>query len=216
LSPARSVQSDVVGFMLAGGRSSRMGRDKALVDLGGQTLAARAIGLLQSAGLSAAIAGARSELADIAPVIPDQEQDQGPLSGICSALASTQAEFAVFISVDLPLLSASLLKFLVFHAQISGLAVTLGSVNGFSQTFPVVVRAEILPVLREELNAGRSGCFMAFRTAAARLNQEMNIIPVEIAVQSGHVSHPCALPPYQWFVNVNAPADLERARLAIA
>lgn len=216
MSHGPSSEPDAAGFVLAGGRSSRMGRDKALVELSGQTLAARAIDLLQSADLSAAIAGTRSEIADIAPVIPDQEPDQGPLSGICSALSSTQAELAVFISVDLPLLPASLLKFLLSHAQITGLAVTLASVNGFSQTFPAVVRREILPVLREELNARRSGCFAALRVAAARLNQKVSVIPVEMVVQPGQVIHPRGVPPFQWFVNVNAPADLERARLAIA
>jgi molybdenum cofactor guanylyltransferase len=116
---------DVAGFVLAGGRSARMGRDKALVLLDGRSLAERAIELLHHAGLNAAIAGARSELGALAHVIADQAPDEGPLRGICSALASTGAELAIFIPVDLPLLPASLLACLVADAQITGAAVTL-------------------------------------------------------------------------------------------
>ncbi len=134
MSPRTPAKVDAAGFVLAGGRSSRMGRDKALVELGGRTLAAHAVDLLRSAGLSATIAGARSELAGVAPVIKDEAPDQGPLSGICSALASTDAELAVFIPVDLPLLPASLLEYLLRHAMTAGRAITLVSVNGFAQT----------------------------------------------------------------------------------
>ncbi len=212
----RAAKAEVAGFVLAGGRSSRMGRDKALLELGGKTLAARSVELLQSAGLSAQFAGSRSELGEIATVIPDDTPDQGPLSGICSALGSSEAELAVFIPVDLPFLPASSLQFLVSHAQTTGKAVTLFSANGFPQTFPVALHRKALPILRGELDAGRLGCFAAFRAAATALNESVSIIPVEYAVQSGHVTHPHAFPPHKWFINLNVPADLERSRSAIA
>jgi molybdopterin-guanine dinucleotide biosynthesis protein A len=204
------------GFVLAGGRSSRMGREKALAELGGRTLAARAVNLLQSSGLTAAIAGARLDLQDLAPVIADEAPDRGPLSGICSALASTNAEFGVFISVDLPLVPASLLKYLLRDALITGSVVTLASVNGFAQTFPVVLRREVLSILRVELEARRGGCFSSFHASSQAFEQPVRTVPVEVLVQAGQVVHERSLPPFQWFLNVNAPPDLERARLAIA
>jgi molybdopterin-guanine dinucleotide biosynthesis protein A len=115
------------------------------------------------------------------------------------------------VSVDLPLLPASLLVFLVHHAKITGAAVTLCSVNGFPQTFPAVVCRSALPVLQGELKADRRGCFSAFQAAASSLNQPMTILPVEFLVQSGHIAHPHGLPPAWWFLNVNNSEDLRRA-----
>jgi len=199
------------GFVLAGGRSSRMGRDKALVEFEGRTLVSLAAEKLQRAGLDVTIAGARSELAGIAPVIADETPGEGPLGGICTALTSTQAELGVFLPVDLPLLPASLLSYMVRHAHTTGAGVTLVSVNGFAQTFPAVIRTSLWPLLREELQAERRGCFAAFAITAKRMGEQIRAIPVEMLVQAGQVDDDDALPAYRWFLNVNAPDDLKRA-----
>jgi molybdopterin-guanine dinucleotide biosynthesis protein A len=119
------------------------------------------------------------------------------------------------LPVDLPLLPASLLVFLLRHARITGAAVTLASVNGFAQTFPSVLDRSTLPALHSELKAGRTGCFTAFRTASASLNQPhrqlLSVLPVELLAQTGQVTHPEALPAVRWFLNVNAPAHLLQA-----
>ncbi len=199
------------GFVLAGGQSSRMGRDKALVKLAGQPLIAYALEALRNAGLSAQIAGARSELSGFAPVILDREESAGPLGGICAALAATQADFAVFLSVDLPLIPASLAAYLARDAAMTGSTITLASVNGFAQTFPAVVCRLALPALEKELRTGRGSCFAGFRTAAAGAEERPRILAAESLLQSGHVAHPLDLPAERWFHNVNTPADLEVA-----
>lgn len=201
----------VAGFVLAGGRSSRMGTDKALVEFAGQPLICHALAALREAGLSAAIAGARSDLRSYAPVIADAEQDLGPLSGICNALASTAAAKALFVPVDLPLLPASLIRYLAADAQITDHLVTLVSVNGFPQTFPVVVSRGAFSILKLELDAGRSGCFAALRAAAAQSGQTIRILPLEYLAQSGAVAHPGQLIPSRWFQNLNTPGDLDCA-----
>lgn len=200
------------GFVLAGGQSSRMGRDKALVELAGRPLIVHALEALRNAGLSAKIAGARSELSGFAPVIPDLEENAGPLSGVCAALAAMQADFGVFLSVDLPLIPASLLAHLAGDAAITGSMVTLASVNGFVQTFPAVVRRSALPALEEELRTGRAGCFAGFQ-AAAGAQKRPRILAAESLAQTGHVAHSLGLPAARWFHNVNAPEDLETAEL---
>ncbi len=202
---------DAVGFVLAGGRSSRMGADKPLVSFAGRPLVAIALEVLRQAGVAAYIAGARSPMADFAPVVEDAEPDRGPLGGICAALAWTSARRAVFLPVDLPLLPACLVRFLLDHARITGRAVTLASVNGFAQSFPAVLDRAALPALEDELKSGRGGCYSGFQAAADLLGQTMTVLPVELPVQSGHLAHPGALPPALWFVNVNSPADLRRA-----
>lgn len=202
---------DAVGFVLAGGRSSRMGADKALMQFAGKPLVARAVSVLHEAGLTASIAGARSPLACFASVVEDTKPEMGPLGGICAALGSTSASLTVFLPVDLTLLPASLLVFMVHHARTTEAAVTLCSVNGFVQSFPVVLRREILPLIESELEAGRGGCFSAFQAAAAHLGQTVNVLPVEFLVQSGHVVHHDSLPAAHWFLNLNTPEDLRRA-----
>jgi molybdenum cofactor guanylyltransferase len=210
-----SVQSDAVGFVLAGGRSSRMGTDKALVNLGARPLIAHAVEILREAGLAASIAGGDSALAGFAPLIEDRRVSRGPLSGIVTALASASSQWAVFIPVDLPLLPASLLVSMLRSSKIKGSVVTLASVNGFTQTFPAVVTREALPILERELAAGRGGCFSAFQ-AAAGAGQSVNQLAVESLVQCGHAAHPQALPAAYWFLNVNTPENLRRAEILSA
>jgi molybdopterin-guanine dinucleotide biosynthesis protein A len=102
-----------------------MRTDKALVNFEGRPLIAHALQILRGAGLEPAIAGARSDLSAFAPVIPDAEPDLGPLSGICAAMAFTSTEWSIFLSVDLPRLPASLVTYLLFHAQVTGAAATV-------------------------------------------------------------------------------------------
>ena len=202
---------DAVGFVLAGGRSTRMGEDKSLVRFAGQPLVAHALGALRGAGLATSLVGAASTFDTFAPIIPDQEPWLGPLGGICAALASTSAAWAVFLPVDMPLLPVSLLDFLIRSAIIAGGTVTVPSVNGFAQTFPVVLSRRVLPTLEADLKAGRRGCFSAFQAAAADLARPMAVLPVEMAVQSGHVAHPEGLASSRWFLNINAAEELRRA-----
>jgi molybdopterin-guanine dinucleotide biosynthesis protein A len=209
--PIRNGEVDLAGFVLAGGRSSRMGADKALLSFAGKPLIVHALETLRQAGLSASIAGARSSLQSFAPVVPDAQPDRGPLGGICAALRSTAAEYAVFLSVDQPLLPVSLVKYLLHHARITGRAVTLASINGFAETFPSVLSRSVLPVLEAELQSGRGGCFSAFQAAASSLQESVSVVAVEMLVQAGQVEHPERLPAVRWFANLNRPADLERA-----
>jgi len=206
---------DAAGFVLAGGQSRRMGSDKALLPFAGEPLIARAVRTLHEAGLPASIAGAassaRAPLAAYAPLVDDSEPGLGPLAGICAALAATSARFAVFLPVDLPLLPPSLIGYLLRHAQITGHAVTVPSVNGFMQTFPAVVDRATLPALQTELRATQRGCFSAFRAAADGLDQPVASLAVELLAQSGQVSHSLGLPSFRWFLNVNTPQDLQRA-----
>jgi molybdopterin-guanine dinucleotide biosynthesis protein A len=190
-----------------------MGHDKALVRLAGQPLVVHALGALREAGLTASITGGNSSLSAFAPVVEDSEPGLGPLGGICAALASTSMRWAVFLPLDLPLLPASLVVYLLDYAQITGAAITVPSVNGYAQSFPAVVDRAALPLLQTELEAGRGGCYAAFQAAAAGLGLPVTVLPAELLVQAGNVFHPDGLPAARWFLNVNAPADL---RLAIA
>ena len=96
--------TEIRGYVLAGGKSSRMGSDKALLNLEGQTAIERQGKLLDPlCAQGVFIAGARTtELLQLSwPVIQDSTLDQGPLFGITSALQHAENGIAVILAVDL-------------------------------------------------------------------------------------------------------------------
>lgn len=204
---------DVEGFVLAGGRSSRMGQDKALIQLRGRPLVQHALDILRGAGLDARIGGAHADLSAFAHVVSDDSgrAGLGPLAGICAALAACERRFAVFLPVDLPLIPAGLIEYLIHHAVVTGAAVTVVSVAGFTQTFPAIIDRAAVTHLRARLDSEDRNCLQAFRSAGAALPGGFTALQVELLVQPGQVRHPRGLYPAQWFLNVNSPEDLEVA-----
>ena len=103
----------ILGVVLAGGKSSRFGSDKAVAELGGRTLLARAVDNL--AGLSDHVLIAGRETGP-APCIPDwPREDMGPLGGIAAGLHhALDADFASVLTcgVDAPDLPDDLLDML--------------------------------------------------------------------------------------------------------
>lgn len=97
-----------VGVVLAGGRSSRMGRDKALLDWHGRPLLERQLAVLREAGVDdARVSGHRPRYRGVADALPGAGP-LGGLAGIAGALDG-DAELLV-IPVDMPLLQATLLR----------------------------------------------------------------------------------------------------------
>ena len=77
---------DVTAFVLAGGKSTRMGSDKAFLEFEDRTLLARALELAQSITPRVSIVGSREKFGKFAPVVEDIFPDCGPLAGIHAAL----------------------------------------------------------------------------------------------------------------------------------
>lgn len=73
-----NVAADVTAFVLAGGKSSRMGRDKAFLPFRGQTLLAHALAAASVAG-KVYIVGSQTKFGAYAPVIEDLYDERGPL-----------------------------------------------------------------------------------------------------------------------------------------
>jgi len=109
--------SDVSAFILAGGKSTRMGADKAFVVLDGRTLLARMLDLARHVTPNVQIVGARSKFSPFAPVVEDIFPGCGPLGGIHAALKSSQSELNVILAVDVPFVSLALLQYLISRAR---------------------------------------------------------------------------------------------------
>ena len=108
---------DVTAFILAGGKSSRMGADKAFLELKGRTLLHRALDLMRSLTPEAIIVGERSKFARLGTVVEDVFRERGPLGGIHAALAATATDLNLVLAVDLPFVDAAFLKYLVKQAR---------------------------------------------------------------------------------------------------
>jgi molybdopterin-guanine dinucleotide biosynthesis protein A len=109
------------GFVLAGGRSSRMGRDKALLPWGNSTLVELIAGrVLQAAG-SVTLIGPPDRYRSLGfPALADLVPEFGPLGGIYTALSATAAGWNLVVACDMPSVTAELLEELLAAAERSG------------------------------------------------------------------------------------------------
>ncbi len=92
------------GAVLCGGASRRMGRDKAMVEMGGRPLALGVAGALQEAGAGEvfAVGGDLRALADLGlEAIPDDQPGEGPLGGVLTALRHASEPVVVVLACDL-------------------------------------------------------------------------------------------------------------------
>jgi len=108
---------DCLGVVLAGGRSRRMGRDKALLDWQGRTLLEHAVARFAAAGIApVVVSGERPAQAGI----PDTHAEAGPLAGLLAVARAHPGRWLVAVPVDMPLLPAAWLAQLAregAHAQ---------------------------------------------------------------------------------------------------
>lgn len=206
--PGKCTQ-DAEGFVLAGGLSTRMGTDKALIPFAGRPLVEHTLHILKSLGLRASLAGTRSSLDAFAPVVPDH--GRGPLDGVCAGLRACSAPWGVFLSVDTPFLPPAVIAYMLQAARVEGSGAVLCTLNGFIQTFPVVLAPALLQALTAELRESHRGCLRAIRSAAHAVQRPVRLLPAEVLAQAGQCEHPLLLPPFVWFLNMNTPADLSVA-----
>jgi molybdenum cofactor guanylyltransferase len=144
----------VTGFVLAGGKSSRMGQDKAFLRLGGSTLLARALERTQAATGSAWIVGRADKFAHFGPVVEDRYPGRGPLAGIQAALAGTHTRLNLITAVDMPFLQADFLKYLIDQARTSQAVVLVPRAGGRLQPLCAVYRKDFAEVAERSLQAG--------------------------------------------------------------
>ncbi|MCU0246889.1 MAG: molybdenum cofactor guanylyltransferase, partial [Bryobacter sp.] len=102
------------GWILAGGASRRMGRDKALLESNGEPLLLRLARLVETVAPPCTVVAPSGRYEHLGlPVIPDLHPGCGPLGGIETALSSTGAEWNLILACDMPGLSAEYLHSLV-------------------------------------------------------------------------------------------------------
>lgn len=185
-------------FIIAGGRSSRMGTDKAFLTLGGQTLIERALVVTSSVSTQVAIVGDPAKFWKYGTVVEDVYRDAGPLAGIHAALLQKSAELNLMLAVDMPFVSQALLEFLFTTAAAIDATVTVSRTGRGFQPLCAVYRREFTSAAEQSLRAGKykiDALFAGFRTRVIDETELQN---------SGFST--------ELFLNVNTPEELHAAQ----
>lgn len=143
------------GFVLVGGRSSRMGRDKALLPLRGRTMVEVVAAAVAGAAGSATLIGNPDCYGRLGfPVIPDERSGLGPLGGIATALAASHAHWNLIAACDMPNLTTPFLESLFNAAEDGGGDCLLPEANGLPEPLCAVYHVRCLPAIREAIDRG--------------------------------------------------------------
>ncbi len=159
----------ITGFVLAGGKSVRMGSDKAFVELGGRTLLQRALDTLGQVTPDVEIVGTWEKFESFGRVVEDVYADCGPLGGIHAALTSSVSELSLILAVDLPYVSVEFLCYLVEKAQASTAPVTLPRTLDGWQPLCAVYRKGFGEVAEAALREGRNAVHGLVEKSAPRV-----------------------------------------------
>ena len=137
------------GFVLAGGRSSRMGRDKALLPYRGTTLVGHVARAVQEATGAVALIGDPARYGRLGyPVYPDKLPGCGPLGGIYTALTISSTDWNLVVACDMPGISVDVLRALLGSASESGGACVIAmGPGGEPEPLCAVYHKRCLPIL---------------------------------------------------------------------
>ena len=188
-------QAKIIGVVLAGGNSSRMGRDKALLPLAGahHDILGRTVSLLQEVCGRAIVVGRQMQgyacVLDIAP-------NCGPVGGVATALDYCQDAACLVLSCDLPFMRKDLLLHLIQHRKHRprGTHITAykHAVTGKIESMAAIYEPECLPYFQICVNE--------------------RLLKINRVVPSYHYHHlEYGEKDAQAFFNLNYPADYETA-----
>jgi len=195
-------------FLLVGGKSTRMGANKAFLDFRGQTLLERALRTLRATCGNVTIVGDPVTFASYAPAVADVFPNCGPLAGIHTALAHSEAELNLMLAVDMPFVSKELLLFLFDRSETAtakGIGdapavVTVPRIRGGWQPLCAIYRPEFLSTAEKALKAGRYKIDATFAGLHARIIDEPELAAAGFSERD--------------FFNVNTPEDRRSADTA--
>lgn len=191
-----SPHKDIVGVILAGGKSRRMGTAKALLKLRGVPLIQHVAALMAKTFSSVVIIadnGAEYAFLNL-PTYPDVKKNCGPLGGIHSAFVNTDAEKIFVVSCDEPFISKDLVEYVCeFGAQTE---IKVPSIRGNVEPLCGLYSRTILPAVEKAISLND------LKVKHLLLQCHTTTIPISPA-----------LPFYKehLFANLNEPSDFESA-----
>lgn len=184
-----SMRTERAGWVLVGGRSSRMGKDKAWLDTGPGPLAVQVAMLLEQVCGTVTLVGDPVRYTELGyPVIPDRLTGTGPLGGLEAALAASKAEWNLVVACDMPSLDTDILETL-FSEAVGFDAAVPRHPNGKIEPLCAVYNARCHAAIAAALNDGIRKVTDALRPFAVRY------------VQTGREGA---------FANLNTPEDVRK------
>ncbi len=198
-----------VAIILAGGRSSRMGRPKASLDWGGTPLLRHLVQTLGAAsGRVVVVRAAGQELPSLPPrtvVVEDARPDRGPLEGLLAGLRTLERpDDAAFVcATDMPLLHPLLAARVLALLRPTD-AAAVPSVGGRRHPLAGAYRARLATTIAERLAAGRGDLMGLLDACGARA--------LDAATLLAEPALAAADPGLDGLLNLNTPADLAAAR----
>jgi molybdenum cofactor guanylyltransferase len=181
------------GFVLAGGKSSRMGTDKAFVEFRGQTLLVRALNVAGAVCASVTIVGDPARFGEYGKTVADTFSGCGPLAGIHAALVSSSTELNLMLAVDMPFVTQDLFAFLFGEAEKSDAMITVPRTGKGLQPLCAIYRREFSTPAEEALRAGKYKIDAAFSGVPIRVIEESELTAVGFSKKT--------------FFNLNTPQD---------
>ena len=187
----------MTGIVLAGGKSSRMGLNKAFIEFGGRRLIEATVGRLARLFPEVLIVANDLDLYAYLGmrVIADLIPDSGSLGGIYTGLSVATTPKAFVVACDMPFLSGDLIALLVREAEDWDVVVPRAA--GELQPMHAVYAKSCLPFIKEAIEAGRFKIAGFFPKVKVKTIEEPKLREVD--------------PGLLGLMNVNTPHELERA-----
>jgi molybdopterin-guanine dinucleotide biosynthesis protein A len=194
---------EINGYVLAGGASSRFGRDKGLVEFAGETALQRACDLVGQVAGSVQVVALAERYPDLrTPIVADRWPGEGPLGGIITALRATEndrngAAWNLIVSCDMPFLTREWLEYLCTSARGSDAEV-------------VVPRSEhgLEPLCACWRTSAADSLQRTFEDGVRKVTEAMKRLRMEILDETHWKRFDSA---GQLFWNMNTPQDYQEA-----
>ena len=201
---AAGAEPAISAVVLAGGASRRLGQDKCLLPVDGQTLLARTLGLLAAlSGDLLVVSNDPERAAGLGvPVrlVPDDEPGVGALMGLYSGLKAARHQRAVAVACDMPFLSLPLLRYMAGLA--AAYDVVLPRLGDRVEPLHGVYGKGCLGPMAHHLALGRRRIIAFFDDVRVRYVEQAEID----AYDPHHLS----------FLNVNTPHDWQQVQSLLA
>ena len=190
---------EATGIILAGGQSRRMnGQDKAQLVIETRALIEHKVERLREWFAEVLIVCRRGRRHDYpgTKIVFDEQKGHGPLMGLYSGLKASGYESNLVTACDMPFDNYQLVRLLMRAAPESDIIVPV--INGYREPMPAVYHKNVLPAIKQSLDAGQRKMASFYERLNVREMAEEEIKTVDPELLS--------------FLNVNTPVDFARAK----